>query len=73
MPTVATKVSSELAGRVRREASSRRTTVSALVRKAVEAEIGGKQGETFGGRFGHLFGAAKQLSKDASSKEGYEG
>jgi hypothetical protein len=42
------------------------------VRKAVESDVSGRQGETFGGRFGHLFGAAKRLPSNASSKEAYE-
>jgi hypothetical protein len=72
MPTIATKLSTELAGRVKRAATSRKTTISALVRKAVESDVSGHQRETFGGRFGHLFGAARRLPPKASSKEAYE-
>ncbi|MGH7996894.1 MAG: CopG family transcriptional regulator [Opitutaceae bacterium] len=72
MPTVATKLSADLADRVRRAAVSRKTTISALVRQAVENEVAGGQRETFRGRFGHLFGAAKGLPAGASRKEGYE-
>jgi hypothetical protein len=72
MPTIATKLSADLANRVQRMASSRKTTVSSLVRKAVESEVSGRPGETFGDRFGHLFGAAKRLPANASRKEAYE-
>jgi hypothetical protein len=72
MPTIATKLSADLANRVQRVAASRKTTVSSLVRKAVESEVSGRPGETFGRRFGHLFGAAKRLPANASRKEAYE-
>jgi hypothetical protein len=72
MPTIAAKLSADLANRVQRVAASRKTTVSSLVRKAVESEIGGRGGETFGSRFGHLFGTAKRLPANASRKEAYE-
>jgi predicted transcriptional regulator len=72
MPTIATKLSPELANRVQRAAKSRKTTISALVRKAVESEVSGGQAETFGSRFGHLFGAAKGLPSNSSRKEAYE-
>jgi len=72
MPTIATKLSTELANRVQRVATSRKTTISALLRKAVEREVSGGQAETFGSRFGHLFGTAKRLPSNASRKEAYE-
>jgi hypothetical protein len=72
MPTIATKLSIELANRIQRAATARKTTISALVRKAVEIEVSGGQAETFGSRFGHLFGAAKRLPSNASRKEAYE-
>ncbi|MFZ1055070.1 MAG: hypothetical protein WAN79_05290, partial [Opitutaceae bacterium] len=56
MPTIATKLSADLAHRVQRMAASRKTTVSSLVRKAGERVVSGRSGETFGRRFGHLFG-----------------
>jgi hypothetical protein len=72
MPTIATKLPNDLAHEVQRAAKTRKTTVSAFLRLAVEHEVAGGQGETFGSRFGHLFGAAKKLPADASRKEGYE-
>jgi hypothetical protein len=72
MPTIATRVSTELANRVERAAKSRKTTISALVRKAVENEMSGGLAETFGSRFGHLFGAAKGLPSNAALNEAYE-
>jgi hypothetical protein len=72
MPTLATKLSDDLAGRVQRVAAGRKTTVSAFVRQAVEHEVGGRPRETFGQKFGHLFGVARQLPPGASRKEGYE-
>jgi len=72
MPTIATKVPSDLAKQIRRAAEVRKITVSAFVRKAVENEMAGGQVETFGSRFGHLAGVARGLPADASRKEGYE-
>lgn len=72
MPTLATKLPDDLADRVQRAAASRKTTVSAFVRRAVEHEVEGRPTETFGNRFGHLFGVAKKLPPGASQKEGYE-
>jgi len=72
MPTIATKLPKDLAHQVRKAAHTRKTTVSAFLRQAVENEVTGRPGETFGSRFGHLFGTAKKLPADASIKEGYE-
>jgi hypothetical protein len=72
MPTIATKLPAEVAKQVRCAAEAGKTTVSAYLRKAVENEVAGRQTETFGTRFGHLFGAARRLPANASRKEAYE-
>jgi hypothetical protein len=72
MPTIATKLPNELAREVQRAAKTRKTTVSAFLRLAAEHEVAGGPGETFGSRFGHLFGVSRKLPADASRKEGYE-
>lgn len=72
MPTIATKLPNNLAHQVQQAAHSRKTTVSAFLRQAVENEVSGRPGETFGSKFGHLFGTAKKLPANASRKEGYE-
>ena len=72
MPTVATKLPPDLAERVQHAAAGRKTTVSAFVRQAVENEVGGRLQESFGQKFGHLFGIARRLPASASQKEGYE-
>jgi hypothetical protein len=72
MPTIATKLSTELAHQVRHAANARKITVSTFVRLAVEHELAGREGETLGAKFGHLFGVAGRLPSDASRKEGYE-
>ena len=72
MPTIATKIPDGLAHEVQAAAQTRKTTVSAFLRQALENEVAGRPGETFGSKFGHLFGTAKKLPADASRKEGYE-
>jgi hypothetical protein len=72
MPTLATKISETLANQVRNAAAARKTTVSSFVRKAIENEMAGRPVETFGQKFGHLFGAGSKLPANASMKEGYE-
>ena len=73
MPTIATKLPASLAKEVRKAARSRKTTRSRFVREAIESELGGgKQTQTFGSRFGHLFGTATGLPPNASQIEAYE-
>ena len=72
MPTIATKLPKDLAQQVQRAVHTRKTTVSAFLRQAVENEVTGRPGDTFGSKFGLLFGAARKLPADASRKEGYE-
>jgi len=54
----------------RRTKSVLRTGTPALRRKA---KVNKPEGETFGGRFSHLFGIGKRLPADASHREAYEG
>jgi|HubBroStandDraft_6_1064221.scaffolds.fasta_scaffold720371_2 hypothetical protein len=72
MPTLATKIPEAFARRVRDAAAAKKTTVSSFVRKAIENEMAGRPVETFGQKFGHLFGAGSKLPANASKKEGYE-
>lgn len=72
MPTIATKVPPALAREVRRAAKARKTTPSRLMRDAIESELSGKPTQTFGERFGHLFGVATDLPPKASQAEAYE-
>jgi hypothetical protein len=44
---------------------------ASFVRKAIENEIVGRPTETFGQKFGHLFGVGSKLPANASKKEGY--
>ena len=71
MRTLATKIPADLAALVAETAKKEKTTVSAFLRKAAENELAGRRA-TFGAKFGHLFGVAKNLPRDASQKEGYE-
>jgi hypothetical protein len=71
MPTLATKTSDMFARQVRHAAAAKKTTVSSFVRKAIENEMAGRPIETFGQKFGHLFGAGSKLPANASKKEGY--
>ncbi len=70
VPTLATKISETLARQVRNAAAARKTTVSSFVRQAIENEMAGRPVETFGQKFGPLFGAGSKLPPDASKKEG---
>jgi len=72
MPTLATKTSEAFARQVRLAAAASKTTVSSFVHKAIENEMAGRPVETFGEKFGHLFGAGSKLPAHASTKEGYE-
>jgi hypothetical protein len=72
MPTLATKTSEAFARQVQHAAAAKKTTVSSFVRKAVENEMAGRPVETFGQKFGPLFGAGSKLPPNASRKEGYE-
>jgi hypothetical protein len=72
MPTLATKTSEAFARQVQQAAAAKKTTVSSFVRKAIENEMAGRPVETFGQKFGHLFGAGNKLPANASMKEGYE-
>jgi hypothetical protein len=72
MPTLATKTSEAFARQVQQAAAAKKTTVSSFVRKAIENEMAGRPSETFGQKFGHLFGAGSKLPANASTKEGYE-
>jgi len=72
MPTLATKTSEAFARQVQHAAAARKTTVSSFVRQAIENEMAGLPAETFGQKFGHLFGAGSKLPANASTKEGYE-
>jgi hypothetical protein len=72
MPTLATKTPEAFARQVRQAAAAKKTTVSSFVRKAIENELAGRPAETFGQKFGHLFGAGSKLPANASRKEGYE-
>ena len=72
MPTIATKVPAALAKEVRRAAKARKTTPSRFVREAIESELSEKTTQTFGERFGHLFGTATRLPPNASQAEAYE-
>jgi len=71
MRTFATKLPADLAALVEDAARKEKTTVSAFLRKAAENELAGRRA-TFGAKFGHLFGVAKDLPRNASQKEGYE-
>jgi hypothetical protein len=72
VPTLATKTSEAFARQVQHAAAAKKTTVSSFVRKAIENEMAGRPVETFGQKFGHLFGAGSKLPANASKKEGYE-
>jgi hypothetical protein len=72
MPTLATKTSEAFVRQVQQAAAAKKTTVSSFVRKAIENEMAGRPVETFGQKFGHLFGAGSKLPANASTKEGYE-
>jgi hypothetical protein len=48
-----------------------KTTVSSFVRNAIENEMAGRPAETFGQKFGHLFGVGSKLPANASKREGY--
>jgi len=72
MPTLATKISEAFARQVQHAAAAKKATVSSFVRKAIENEMAGRPVETFGQKFGHLFGAGSKLPANASTKEGYE-
>jgi hypothetical protein len=71
MPTLAIKTSDVFACQVRCAAASRKTTVSSFVRTAIENEMAGRPAETFGQKFGHLFGVGSKLPANASQREGY--
>ena len=72
MPTFAINISDAFARQVQHAATARKTTVSSFVRKAIENEMAGRPAETFGEKFGHLFGAGSKLPANASKKEVYE-
>jgi hypothetical protein len=71
MPTLAIKTSDMFACQVRHAAAAMKTTVSSFVRKAIENEMGQRPTETFGQKFGHLFGVGSKLPANASTMEGY--
>jgi hypothetical protein len=72
METVSTKIPRETKARAAAVAKRRRTSLSSLLRTALENEIKAERPRTWGERFAHLQGAVKDAPKDLSEIEGFD-
>jgi len=72
METIATKIPREIKARAAAVAKRRKTSLSSLLRSALENEIRAEKPRTWGERFGHLQGAVKDAPADLSELEGFD-